>query len=151
VSLSRISGAARIKIIENSSISRLADGEDGRCFRIDKMWYIIYDDMLGLEYQRFAAAHELGHIFLGHGQTGGRSPPKARGRPHREFDADLFALELLAPSCIVQRWEPERIAELCRIPLSCIEKMKITYIEENFLGSPLKRALYNQFKKYVKK
>ena len=63
---------------------------------------IIVSTRLGLPAQRLTAAHELGHLMLGHRMSldetigfAGRNAPTSR--PTQEAAADTFASELLAP------------------------------------------------------
>ena len=82
---------------------------------LDKLWGafvsvngrergIIVTTKLGQSVQRFTAAHELGHMVLGHQSNfdeqigfAGRHAPMSR--PAQEAAADTFASELLAPRC----------------------------------------------------
>ena len=55
-----------IKIIKNSSINELSEGESGATYLINSKWYIVYNDTEPRQRSRFTVAHELGHILLGH-------------------------------------------------------------------------------------
>lgn len=111
------------------------------------------------ERQRFTAAHELGHILLGH--VGKyklvNREPSSKDNPIEQA-ANVFASRLLAPACVL--WgcgasNAEQIAQLCNISRQSaeyrMERMKILYERNTFLKSPLERQVYDNFKKYIKK
>ena len=52
--------------------------------------------------QNLSAAHELGHLTLHQRPMGGSTPRSPRRRT--EWEADQFAIELLLPSVVVQRY-----------------------------------------------
>ena len=107
--------------------------------------------------QRFTAAHELGHILLGHV---GRyelvnREPSPQDNPIEQA-ANVFASRLLAPACVL--WgcnarTPEQIASLCDISLQAArfraERMAMLYQRDKFLTSPLEREVYRQFADYI--
>ena len=111
------------------------------------------------ERQRFTAAHELGHILLGH--VGKyklvNREPSANDNPI-EKAANIFASRLLAPACVL--WgcgvkDAEQISKLCNISKQSanyrMERMNILYKRNAFFKSPLERAVYNNFKHYISK
>ena len=52
--------------------------------------------------KNFSVAHELGHLTLHHGPAGG---PHVRSASRRaEWEADRFAMELLLPGVLVERY-----------------------------------------------
>ena len=107
--------------------------------------------------QRFTAAHELGHILLGH--TGmyrlvNREPSKKDN--YIEQMANVFASRLLAPSCILHECglkTAEDVAELCDISLQSaayrIERMNLLEVRNKFYSSPLERQVLKQFADYI--
>ena len=107
--------------------------------------------------QRFTAAHELGHILLGHvgeGRLVNREP--APGDNPLEREANVFASRLLAPACVL--WgcgvkSAEDIAELCGISRQAAEfrwqRFRVLMERKRFLASPLERKLYEQFADYI--
>ena len=72
VSVSRIAKMADIQIKRDSDVHMLEPNEFGRSFLVGDQWYIVYDDTKKPEMSRFTIAHELGHIFLGHGLKDGK-------------------------------------------------------------------------------
>lgn len=107
--------------------------------------------------QRFTIMHELGHFLLGHlGET-----PFSRSeddcRPAEEQAADKFAIDILAPACVLwglQLHTPEEIADFCKISLDAAryraDRMKILYERNMFLTHPLERRVYAQFLQYIR-
>lgn len=100
--------------------------------------------------------HEVGHIIMKHIQ----------GNPEYEYEAERFAIDVLAPSCVL--WglnihDPEEIARLCNISLTSAqiraERMELLYKREQeflrkygrscFLQSPLEQKVYKQFQKFI--
>ena len=110
-----------------------------------------------VERQRFTAAHELGHILLGHVgkyQLVNREP--TRGDNPIEQEANVFASRLLAPACVLWALDartPGEIAVLCRISYQSAsfraERMAILYERGRFLASPLEREVYAQFHEFI--
>lgn len=108
--------------------------------------------------QRFTAAHELGHILLGHVgkyELVNREPSPTDNPV--EHEANVFASRLLAPACVlwaVDAQTPEQIAALCDISYQAAafraERMDILRQRNKFLLSPLERAVYAQFSEFIK-
>lgn len=111
------------------------------------------------ERQRFTAAHELGHILLGHVgkyQLVNREPSPSDSPI--EHEANVFASRLLAPACVL--WaldihDPEEIAALCKISLQAAtfraERMELLYRRGRFLTSPLERVLFANFEDFIQR
>lgn len=107
--------------------------------------------------QRFTAAHELGHILLGHvgkGQLVNREPSPTDNPMERE--ANVFASRLLAPACVL--WgcgvrSAEDIMALCDISRQAAEfrwqRLQTLYEREKFLTSPLEQRVFEQFRDYI--
>lgn len=134
-----------------------ADENDGYSTIIKNEAFIFVSSEKCVERQRFTAAHELGHILLGH--TGKyvltNREPAPTNNPIEQA-ANVFAARLLAPACVL--WgcnarEPEEIMELCHISRAAAEyraeRMKLLHERERFLISPLERQLYQQFLPYI--
>ena len=95
------------------------DGKDGFCVLIDEKPHIFVSGRCSVERQRFTAAHELGHIPMGH-----VGPHKLKNQNLKVMDSDMeqaanaFAGRLLAPACVLwalNACTPEKIASLCKI------------------------------------
>lgn len=133
------------------------DGNDGMSFLNDGVPTILVSNTASLARQRFTAAHELGHILLGHV---GRyelvnREPSSQDNPVEQA-ANVFASRLLAPACVL--WgcnarTPEQIAGICDISLQAAqfraERMAILYQRDKFLTSPLEQEVYRQFADYI--
>lgn len=135
------------------------DGGDGYSTILRWKPYIFVNKKCSVERQRFTAAHELGHILLGHVgkyQLVNREPSPDDNPIEQE--ANVFASRLLAPACVL--WgcgvqSAEDIQRLCRISRQAaeyrMERMKILYARNKFLISPLERQVYEQFAEYIQK
>lgn len=111
------------------------------------------------ERQRFTAAHELGHILLGHvGEQELVNREPSRGDNPIEQEANVFASRLLAPACVLWALDartPEQIARLCRISHQAAafraERIELLYQRNKFLTSPLERRVYEQFADFIQR
>lgn len=133
------------------------DGNDGMSFLNDGVPTILVSSAAPLSRQRFTAAHELGHILLGHVgryQLVNREP-SPQDNPIEQA-ANVFASRLLAPACVL--WgcnarTPEQIAGLCDISMQAAqfraERMELLYQRNKFLTSPLERQVYQRFADYI--
>ena len=139
---------------------KLLEGEipqDGYCFITDGIPHIVVRRDLPLPRKRFTAAHEIGHIVLGHVgryQLVNREP-SGKDNPI-EQSANVFASRLLAPSCVlwgVNAHTPEQIMEFCDISRQAAEfragRMEQLYQREKFLSSPMERELYRHFSDFI--
>ena len=108
--------------------------------------------------QRFTAAHELGHILLGH--VGEHRlvnrEPDVHDNPIEQA-ANVFASRILAPACVLWALDartPEQIAEICRISRQAAEfraeRMALLYARDRFLTSPMEREVYRQFLPWIR-
>lgn len=133
------------------------DGNSGSSTIIDGKAVIFINRNDLTERQRFTAAHELGHVLLGHVgkyQLVSREPTDNDNPIERA--ANIFASRLLAPACVL--WgcgckTAEEISRLCHISKQAAqfraERMKILYERNAFLKSPLERKVYESFMRYI--
>lgn len=135
------------------------DGNDGKSTIIDRQAVIFVSNNCTAARQRFTAAHELGHILLGHVgayQLVNREP-SSKDNPIEQA-ANVFASRLLAPACVLWALDartPEQIAELCRISYAAAcfraERMALLYERNKFLTSPIEQQVYLQFERFIRK
>ena len=150
VSVLTLAKSMNIRVVKNSSVYELSPIERGLSVYQDDQWYVIYDDEDIVQKRRFTIAHEMGHILLGH------DIKKYSKDDRAEMEADMFALRLLAPACVL--WglnlhSKEEIAAACSICNNAAyrrsERMKVLYRRNKFLEAPLERKLFDQFKAFI--
>ncbi len=158
VDIMKIAKAAGVRIVENSTVNELNEGEYGRSYYDGQTWVIIFDDSQDIVISRFTIAHELGHFFLGHALTHAKyaDVQQVSRKPRAEQQADMFALRLLCPACIIKDLDvssADDIAELCRIPKSWAkvryDRMKELEGRNKFFTDPLEEKVYNNFSEYL--
>ncbi len=152
-----IAGASGVSIIKNSEVDELKSTEVGASIYDGEKWYIVYDDTVSKELIRFTIAHELGHIFLGHPlKLGYHARTIDTDKPETEKQADMFAIRLLAPSCVI--WglglhTTEEIQNYCNISYSAAKarasRMQVLYERNKFLSTELERKVYANFEEYI--
>lgn len=157
VNVTKIARSAGITVFKNSDVNELKDDEVGVSILADDKWYIVYDDTVSNERARFTIAHELGHIFLGHPlKLGYHARTIDISKPETERQADMFAIRLLVPACVV--WglnlhTPEEIQQAFGISYTSAkaraERMQTLYERKKFLSSNLERRVYENFKEYI--
>ncbi len=141
----------------NVKYYKTPDSNDGYSIMLDRPMIFIAQDRPTAR-QRFTAAHELGHILLGH--VGKyelvNREPDPKDNPI-EQEANVFASRLLAPACVLWALNartPKEIAELCEISLKAAEfraeRMELLYRRGKFLSSPLERAVHEQFSDFIR-
>lgn len=134
------------------------DDSDGRSLIVDGRPLILVSRNKPVPRQRFTAAHELGHVLLGHVDKGGplvnREP--SPGDNPLEREANVFASRLLAPACVL--WGcgvscPEDIVELCGVSRQSAEfrwqRIETLLERDRFLSSPVEREVFGQFADYI--
>lgn len=130
---------------------------DGYCGMIGGKPHIFVCEGCYRPRQRFTAAHELGHILLGHAgkyELVNREP-SATDNPIEQA-ANVFASRLLAPACVLwacNAFTPEAIADLCDISMQAAafraERMGLLRKRGKFLASSLERQVYAQFREFI--
>lgn len=137
--------------------------------RIDGIWNIFLRKDLSAEYTAFAVAHELGHIILHH--TTCSPAPKIRAftawenegdilddpQEMEDYAADIFAVRLLAPACVLHEMHvdhPGEIARLCHLPRKAAalrgERMELLNRRDAFYADPLEKAVMRQFLPFIR-
>lgn len=131
---------------------------DGFSLMINGRMCIMVSSSCSRERQRFTAAHELGHILLGHVGTAGlvNREPEPGDNPIEQA-ANVFASRLLAPACVLWALEartPEQISRLCQISRQSAafraQRMELLLKRNKFLTSPLERQVYEQFRDFIR-
>lgn len=120
--------------------------------------------------RRFAVAHELGHLFLGH-ETYALSPGVRafRGRQNagdlleepdgpEEEAADMFAIRLLSPACLLHEMHvdtPGGIMRLCGLPpraaMLRAERMALLNQRDSYYTHPLERQVRDAFLPFLQR
>lgn len=157
VNVVNIACSSGVSIIKNSEVNELKSSEVGASILYEDKWYIVYDDTVSKERTRFTIAHELGHIFLGHPlKLGYHARTIDIDKPETERQADMFAIRLLVPACVV--WglnlhTPDEIQKEFHISHAAAKarasRMEILYERNKFLSSSLERRVYENFKDYI--
>jgi Zn-dependent peptidase ImmA (M78 family) len=158
VDVLQIARNAGMRVIKNSNVGILMAHEDAKSFTDGEKWFIIYNDRNKTEVSRLAIAHELGHMFLGHSMTHSKYAKNAcefAKKSKAEEQADLFALRLLCPACVLMKmgiYSPEDISEKCRIPIDAAksrsERMKALQKRNKYFSNELETQVFENFKSY---
>lgn len=147
-----------IDVIKDSDIKFLTPHQSGIAVLSDDKRAIVYDDNMSYESIRFTIAHELGHIVLGHTLTKDMCSCVVfdEDKPEIEKSADMFAINLLAPACVLWGLDVQsssEVSELCKIsPESAtyrFEKFLKLKKRKKFLTSPLEEKVYEQFEEFI--
>lgn len=164
VSVSKLCKSMGIEIKYADSNSK----SDGWCQITRNQPIIFINGNCSVQRQRFTAAHELGHILLGH--VGKYELVNREPSPNDnpiEHAANVFASRLLAPACVL--WglhikNAEQIEQLCNISKTSAEfrmkRLNELYEREQeflarkgkscFLSSPLEKQVFVQFQPFIK-
>lgn len=157
VSVNSIAKQLGIKVIKNSDIHELQNGERGVTLFKDEHWYIVFDDTESVPVCRFTVAHELGHILLGHILVTGTKYRTFAKRDEEEQAADMFAARLLAPACVLHEigaLTAEQISKVCNISITSAsyraERIEILEARNKYYLHPLERRVREQFEDFIK-
>lgn len=123
---------------------------------VDNEIFISFNVQEPSQRQRYTIMHELGHYLLGHLGNEPLSRSESECRPEEEQAADKFAIDMLAPACVL--WglnlhTAEEIAKICNISMQAAEhraeRMKLLYQRNKFLSHPLERRVFHQFEQFL--
>ena len=148
---------------------RKAGAQDCVSLRVDGRWYLlIREGALDESRRRFAIAHELGHLLLRHGTRA--ISPGVRAFQSREnagdvldepqslddYAADIFAVRLLAPACVLHALHAENasdIQRICGLPPQAArlrgERMALLNDRDAYMTHPLERKVMAHFLPFV--
>lgn len=148
---------------------RKAGAQDCVSLRVDGRWYLlIRERALDESQRRFAIAHELGHLLLRHGTR--PILPGVRAFQSREnagdvldepqslddYAADIFAVRLLAPACVLHALHVENasdIQRICGLPSRAAqlrsERMALLNDRDAYMTHPLERKVMAHFLSFV--
>jgi len=141
---------------KNSTLEEL-DGDTGRITKINSEIFILVDKNTLVTRKRYTVMHEVGHYVLGHLGDEPLSRSEKDCRPDEEQAADKFAIDMLAPACVL--WglglrTPEEIAVFCQISRQAAtiraERMELLRRRGKFLSHPLERRVYDQFEDFIR-
>lgn len=161
IPLSYVQGTELIKF---ARLEELPKKEKAFIAHIENAWYIFFDDTQPRTKIRFYLAHELGHFLLGHelkinNRVKDITVEVLNGKKRKstyETEADMFAMRLLAPACVL--WGLNIVDEADIILLCGIctkeakqraKRMEELYEKNLFLKNPLERKVFDQFKDFI--
>ena len=158
VDVLKIARTAGIRVVRNSLANILRSDELAKSFYDGKNWLIVYDDSRSTVESRLMVAHELGHVLLGHDlkHVLYADAKEFDKKPKSEQQADMFAIRLLCPACVLWKLDlhtPEEIAAYCRVPLDTAKersaRMKTLYGRNKFLTSDIEKEVFARFEDYL--
>lgn len=156
------------RIIQRYGLLPALRGADGFLFRVENGPSIIFYRPEQTEGRRsFTIAHEIGHYCMGHVSIGENTLRRSGSDDPMERDADRFAAQLLAPSCVLRGLKlnsPYAIRYACRLSgrASEIAAERMRRLEARdmesmrrygrscFFRSPVEWRLYCQFEPFIK-
>ena len=131
-------------------------GASGEIESVDDEIFISFDAEESRQRQRYTIMHELGHYLLGHLGNEPLSRSESECHPEEEQAADKFAIDMLAPACVLWGLNlhiAEEIAKVCNISMQAAEhraeRMKLLYKRNKFLLHPLERIVFHQFEEFM--
>jgi len=150
-----------IQVKRESDVGILRKGEYGASIYRNGHWIIVYDDTLPAPQSRIVLAHELGHILLGHEYKYADMRFSEKGTGSRkikcENEADMFAIRLLAPACVLHELgalNADRIESLCLIPheaaLTRAARMRELEQRGKFYADPLESEVRKCFDGFIR-
>ena len=118
---------------------------------------ILYKDELPYNEKVFVLLHEIGHILLKHTYTGailGKSNDESKTN-EQEREADIFACEVMAPSCVLKNKlgvnTAEGIQEITMIPPEAATEYagEMHKRKNDISNSKIAKSLYEQYDDFV--
>ena len=149
-----------ISVMRYTGTDYFSPEERGIVYYKDGSYNILLNGSDSIQVQRYTVAHEIGHIYLNHLKTENIhtriSGTRAEPRPPKEYQAERFAMGILAPACVIHELglhTAKEIAELCDISVEDAsyraERMRILYKRGKFLTSELEQKAFEQFKPFI--
>lgn len=177
VDVERIAGEVGVEITawprkeETPELFALLPGEAAAAgLRIRGKWHVFTKPGLGYNRYRFALAHELGHIILQHPMRrlkegvyafAGRENAGdvlAEAKEESDTDADMFAIRLLAPACVLHHLHIRNealLSALCGLPERAAvlraERMALLDSRNAYGIHPLEKQVQSQFAPFIRK
>lgn len=164
VKLSNIAKHYNAKIKDNAEIGILNDNQLG-CVALmeDGSYCIVIDTTVSMQRQRYTIAHEIGHIALNHNlneiilmREENTIPTFLTYTNAQEYEAERFAMNLLAPACVLYGLDihsAKDIAQICDISEQSAKKradrMRTLYKRDKFLTSNLEKKVFEQFENFI--
>lgn len=160
VSLSQICRHNGIILLRDNLHTYLTDNDRGATYLRDGIYNIVVNGTDSVSVQRYTIAHELGHIFLQHPMNNekyGRSfGVQQEPKSPTEYQAERFAIDILAPACVLWGLKvhtAEDISRICNISMRAAsiraERMELLYKRNIFLSHELERRVFEQFEQFV--
>lgn len=160
LNLSNICRNNGYRLFIDSNCTFLAQNDRGAAFLQDEQWQIVLNAYDSISIRRYTLAHELGHIFLQHplhnGEYGRSFGIQRTPKTLEEYQAERFAIDILAPSCVLWGLDlhtAEEIAEVCCISIQAAEyraeRMELLYRRNKFLSHPYEQKVFNQFQEFL--
>lgn len=105
---------------------------------------VLYKDTLSVGARQLALAHELGHIVLGHAHCSVLE--KSFDDTAQEREAEAFARQLFAPTCVLRRMRIRTVRRISSHTLLDEEQAGIVYANLRRTGrEPYQNELFKQF------
>lgn len=143
------------KVVYNSDLDLLRDGESGRIVIRNGDAVIVVRDSEPLHRLRFTILHEIGHYLLGHLGAAGELSRDEVTSPDEQA-ADTFAARVLMPAVVL--WAmglqtADEIADCCNVSMAAASvrsrRMQTLYARNKFLTDPVERQVYQQFSDFI--
>ena len=163
------------EFISRHNLDGIAQTSDGFTILVCGKHHIFYDEDKSINRKRFTLAHELGHIICDHlfEIRGNISLTTRNNEPNysdslEEQQANIFAIRLLAPSCVLHELElftADQIADACQISIQSaefrlarlleLEQRNNEYLKSKGYGCyymhPLERKVKKRFEEFLQR